>query len=251
MIQRFVRGVFDPVIRLIGHGRTPRPFSEYISFKETLKAAGAAGVSVAEYVERRRSSGGPTGLDRTMDGLEALGVFANPIDRVCELGPGSGRYLERTTQRCQPRFYEIYETSSEWNGWLVERYGVVSRRCDGRTLAETESESIDLIQAHKVFPGLPFLTTASYFREMARVVKSGGWVVFDIMTEACFDRQCLDSWFNADPWAWDWAPHMIARDYTVGAFAERGVALVGSFQVPLFPAVTECMVFRKGPLPVD
>ncbi len=244
-LKRWARRLLGPVARRLDHKRKARPFSEYIEFKETLRAAKAAGLSVGEYVERKHVVGARTALDQTIDGLAALGLFDGPMERVCEIGPGSGRYLARIMARCEPRLYEIYETSREWKTWLVEQYGVAARTCDGRTLAQTESGSVSLVHAHKVFPGLPFLTTVSYFGEMARVVRDGGWVVFDIMTEACLRREDLDAWFNADPWQWAWSPHMIPRDYAVNLFAERGVVLVGSFHVPLFPAITECMVFRK------
>jgi hypothetical protein len=228
-----------------GYSREPRPYSEFLPFEETLAAAKAAGVSVGEYIEWQHVTGSRSALDQTMHGLASLGVFNGPIERVCEIGPGSGRYLEKTIARCKPRNYEIYESSREWRNWLVERYGVIARAYDGRALAETESSFVDLVHAHKVFGGLPFFNTMSYFREMARVVSAGGWVVFDIMTETCFSREHLDAWFAANPWDWAWSPHMIARDYTVRIFAEQGISFVGSFQIPLFPAITECMVFRK------
>ncbi len=246
-IDRWVRTLVSQVRQRFGHQRKPRPFSEFISFKETLDAAKAAGVSVGEYLERKHLVGQQTALDQTVDGLSGLGLFNGRIERICELGPGSGRYLEKTIARCHPLHYEIYETSKEWRRWLIEQYGVVARACNGKTLAETESSSVDLVHAHKLFPGLPFLVTVSYLQEMARVVRDGGWIVFDVMTEACFSREHLDAWFGADPWEWAWSPHMIARNYTVGIFAQRGISLTGSFQVPLFPAITECMVFRKSP----
>ncbi len=226
-----------------------RPFSDYIAFRQTLKAARAAGVSVGEYIERKHVVGPQTALDLTMDGLAALGVFNDPIETVCEIGPGSGRYLEKVAARSRPKLYEIYETSKEWRTWLVGKYGVAARICDGRTLGQTEADSVGLVHAHKVFPGLPFLTVLSYLREMARVARDGGWVVFDVMTEACFGPDQLDAWFKAAPWDWPWTPHLMSRDYAVNVFAERGVVLVGSFRVPLFPATTECMVFRKTDSP--
>ena len=245
-IVRLIRGVLGWALRRVGLERKPRPYSDFIAFKQTLKAARAAGLSVSEYIEGRHSVGSRSALDQTMDGLAALGVFNGPIERICEIGPGSGRYLEKTIGRCRPRLYEVYETSKEWRNWLVKQYGVTARPCDGRTLAETESGSVDLVHAHKVFGGLPFLNSVFYFREMARVVRAGGWVVFDIMTEKCFSEEHLDPWFGANPWDWEWSPHLIARDYAVGMFAERGILLAGSFQVPLFPGITECMVFRKS-----
>jgi len=245
-MNRLVHGLFGPVLRRLGYERKARPFSDFISFKETLTAAKSAGLSVGEYIERKHATGTRSALDQTIDGLASLGLFNGPIERICEIGPGSGRYLERINARCRPRLYEIYETSQEWRNWLMENYGVISRTCDGRTLAQTASGSVDLVHAHKVFAGLPFLTTASYFREMARIVKDGGWVVFDIMTEPCLSGKNLEAWFNENPWDWAWSPHLTPRDYTVGIFADKGILLAGSFQVPLFPAITECMAFRKA-----
>lgn len=244
-MKRIARGVSERIARRFRRERPPRPFSEFISFRETLAAAKAAGMSVGQYIEGRHSMGHVSSLDQTIEGLGESGLFNEPIDRICEIGPGSGRYLERIRGQLRPRRYEIYETSQEWRGWLVAQYGVTSRACDGRTLAETDSASVGLVHAHKVFSGLPFLTTVSYLREMARVVCDGGWVVFDILTEACLSGSHLDAWFKAAPWNWAWSPHITPRDYVVGFFAARGIVRVASFQVPLFPAVTECMVFRK------
>jgi hypothetical protein len=237
--------MLNSVLRRMGYTPKPRPFSDFIAFKETVRSAKAAGLSVGDYIDRKHMTGSRSPTDLTIDGMASLGVFDHPLERICELGPGSGRYLERTIAKSHPGHYEVYETSPEWRGWLVEQHGIVSRRCDGRTLAETESGSIALVHAHKVFIGIPFLTTVSYFEEMARVLQNGGWAVFDIMTEACFSPEHLKAWFDAIPWEWEWSPRMVAKNFAVNIFADRGVSFVGSFQVPLFPAITECMVFRK------
>lgn len=238
--------ILRSALQRLGYRTKPRPFSQFIPFKETLRAAAAAGLSVGEYIERKHSTGSRTPLDETIEGLTALGVYNNEIDRVCELGPGSGRYLEKTIALCRPRAYEIYETSQEWRNWLVREYGVIAREPNGKTLVETESASVDLVQAHKLFPGLPLLVTLSYFQEMARVVRDGGWIVFDVMTEKCFAPDKLQAWFDANPWDWAWSPQMCALEYVLETFAKRGVFLVGSFQVALYPAVTECLVLRKS-----
>src|SRR5579862_1172014 len=238
--------MLNRVLRRFGHKPKARPFSQFVSFKKTLAAAAAAGLSVSDYIENRHKVGPRTALEITIDSLETLGVFGERIHKVCEIGPGSGRYMEKVIERSHPEHYEIYETSTEWRGWLVEKYGVVSRSCNGHKLSETEDGSMDLVQAHKVFPGLRFLLVASYLREMARVARDGGWIVFDIMTEACFSDQHLDEWFAVDPWHWDWTPGMVGRDFAIKVFADRGVSFVGSFQVAQYPAITECMVFRKN-----
>jgi hypothetical protein len=239
--------MLNSVLRRLGYKPKPkqRPFSEFIAFEETVKSAKAAGLSVGDYIDRRHPTGTRSPTDQTIDGMASLGVFDHPLERICELGAGSGRYLERTIARSHPRQYEVYETAAEWRDWLVEQHGIIPRRCDGTTLAETETGSVALVHAHKLFIGLPFLATVSYFEEMARVVQNGGWVVFDIMTEACFSPEYLKAWFDAKPWDWAWSPHMVAKDFTVKLFADRGISFVGSFQIPIFPAITECMVFRK------
>jgi hypothetical protein len=89
---------------------------------------------------------------------------------------------------------------------------------------------MDSVQAHKLFPAIPFLVTMSYCQEMARVVQSNDWIVFDIITESCLTPQYLQAWFEADIFDWSWSPR-----------------LVGSFLVPLYPGVTECLIFRKSP----
>jgi phospholipid N-methyltransferase len=241
----FAGNLLNASLHRLGYEKRARPFSDFITFKETQNAAKAAGISVAELIERKHVVGSKTALQQTMEGMASLGVFGGNVDRVCEIGPGSGRYLEQILKRCKPKEYEIYETSQEWRGWLVEGYPVVARKCDGKSLSETETASVDLVQAHKVFPGLPTLMTLSYLREMARVVREGGWIVFDIMTEQCFDAPHLQAWFAANPWEWDWSPRMSAVQYVVDLFGEHGISLTGSFLVPLYPAVTECLVLRK------
>ena len=244
-VQTIKRDLWPRTLRRFGYREKVRPFSEFISFTETHNAAKAAGMSVGEFLERRRIVGTKTALEVTIEGMAALGIFDKKIDRVCELGPGSGRYLEKTITRCNPSHYEIYETSVEWRKWLEEKYPVTVRQSDWRTLGETETASVDLVQAHKVFPGLPLLTTLSYFREMARVARNGGWIVFDVMTEKCFDAANLQAWFDANPWEWDWSPRMCSLRYVVDMFAGMGISAVGSFLVPLYPGVTECLVFRR------
>lgn len=87
----------------------------------------------------------------------------------------------------------------------------------------------------------------SHLREMARVVKPGGWIAFDILTENCFTPERLQAWFNSDVWSWEWAPNIVPKDFVCKLFADYKVHLADSFLVPLYPANTECCVFRKSP----
>jgi hypothetical protein len=227
----------------VGHDR--RPYAEFINLRETVKAAREAGLSVGEFIERRRCPAGETPLERTINAMAVLGVFGRRPQRVCEIGPGSGRYLERVIALCKPDYYEIYETAHEWRRWLASRYPVTVKHCDGRTLSDTPPESIQLVQAHKVFPGTAFLVTVGYLCEMARVVSPGGFVVFDVMTERCFTQDRIAAWEAAGACQWDWCPHVMPSEYTVHVLRGRGLSLVGRFEVPLYPAFTDCFVFKK------
>ena len=167
--------------------------------------------------------------------LAALGVFEPPTDRVCEIGPGSGRYLEKTMDACHPGYYEVYETSKGWAGYLAAEYGVHCRPCDGKTLRGTPSRSIDLVQAHKVFGGLLFPTVFSYLAEMARVSREGGRIVFDVISDTCIDEGTLSAWVNQGIERWNWVPQLMPRELVIHFMEARGAGLVGNFFSPLFP----------------
>lgn len=86
-----------------------------------------------------------------MQRLADLGALHAGVRRVCEIGPGSGRYLARTIERCAPEHYEIYETSDAWREWLLNAYDVIALDGGRRSLRATPEASIDLAKAHKVF----------------------------------------------------------------------------------------------------
>lgn len=165
-------------------------YQNYIPFRKNMEEAKKAGLSIGDYIDLTYNVPGAT--QDTINQMVGIGVFNRPIERVCEIGPGSGRYLEKTQEICQPKYYEIYETSEEWRKWLVETYAVTAHIPDGRTLSQTRSHSIDLIHSHKVFPGLSILVILQYFLEMIRVVREGGCIVFDILSENCLSDSLVD-----------------------------------------------------------
>lgn len=241
--QSLLRG-FGLDVRRVGAAHDWSDPRNYIPLEATLVEAAALGLTVGEFVDQKHNVRGATA--GTMDRLGELGVFAGRIDRVCEIGPGSGRYLELTIARCHPTSYEIYETASDWAEWLVRTYKVSLRPTDGKSLSATESRSIDLVQAHKVFPVTPTVTTCGYLREMARVVAPGGKVVFDVMTEQCFDDPTLDRWIGS----MSSRPHgsypaIMPRQFVVEYLGRRGLLPLGSFIVTNAPGLTECMAFVR------
>ncbi len=224
-------------IELVRQGRR---FGDYIPFRKTISNAKETGLSVGDYIDRRYNVPGAT--QETINNLEALGVFSFKIDRVCEIGPGSGRYLEKTINLCQPNYYEIYETAYEWRKWLSKNYKVTAHIPTGSSLDRTPSQSIDLIQSHKVFPGLPVLTICQYFNEMARVVRHDGKVIFDILSEECLEDGILDKWITSKI---TYPCSMIAKDFAINFFTNRNFSFIGSFFIPMKPGVTQYLVFSK------
>lgn len=127
----------------------------------------------------------------------------------------------------------------------MREYGVTTRHVDGYSLSETPDQYADLVQAHKVFSSVPFMVTCCYFHEMARVIRPGGWAVFDIMTERCLSGDAMKTWSTsgvrngAFPAA---MPRAIAEEL----FTDHGFRLVFSKVLPMPPGHTELMCFQRS-----
>ncbi|MFH8485123.1 methyltransferase domain-containing protein [Streptomyces longisporoflavus] len=218
---------------------------DFIPFEATMRAARAAGLSVGDYIDEVMN-GTPGATQSTVDELRTLGVFdANP-GTVLEIGPGSGRYLEKTMKECAPSRYEIYETAAPWANYLVDTYSVIAQPTAGCSLAPTPDASIDLVLAHKVFNTLTFLSTCRYFFEMARVTRPGGRIVFDVMTEGCLDPATVSAWTSQGGEGHDSYPAAMPRQTCVDLFATLDCTLEASFLAPMGFASTEVLVFGKG-----
>ena len=89
--------------------RRSREFDEFVPLRATQRRARAAGLSVSDYIDMNFNAPGAT--QETIDKMCQLGTFDNRPQRVCEIGPGSGRYLEKVKLLTSPQYYEIYETS--------------------------------------------------------------------------------------------------------------------------------------------
>lgn len=220
--------------------RKDKEFQDYIPLKKTLADANDAGMSLGDYIDMHFNVPGTT--QETIDKMAELGVFSGKMDRVCEIGPGSGRYLAKVFDLCKPAYYEIYETSKDWREWLVDKYKVIAQKTDGISLSSTLTGTLDLVHTHKVLYGNPIITICRYFEEMARVVKDGGYIVFDLITEDCLTDELLERWIKSGV---DHAHSMTSKQFTIDFFTRRGFCYLGGFIVPLAPGVTEYFVFKK------
>jgi hypothetical protein len=211
----------------------------YQPFRRTQEAARKAGLSVGDFIDSKFQVPGAT--QATIDQLAGFGVFDKEIHNVCEIGPGSGRYLEKVQRLCTPRLYEIYEPEKAWSDWLVRSYGVTAHDSDGRCLRHTSTDSVDLVHAHKVFVCLPFVVACQYFGEMIRVARLGGQIVFDIASEECMADATIEKWIASGVYY----PCMLPRNFVIDFFARRQCSLRWCFFAPMMPGQSEYLVFVK------
>jgi SAM-dependent methyltransferase len=220
-------------------GRSADPaVRDFLSARKTIAAAQQAGVPVGTYIDQTFAKPGVT-----PDTVRAMLKFADlheQCETVCEIGPGSGRYAEEVIAALHPGTYEIYETARDWLPHLSRLPNVRIRDCDGRSLSQTPDASMDLVHAQKVFVYLEFFATAGYLEEMARVVRPGGAVAFDIVTEACLDDETVRAW------ARDGSIYRpVPRGWAIEFLRQRGLTLRGSHIAPLPDGSTELLVFRR------
>ena len=211
----------------------------YIPAPETVSAAKTAGLSVTEYIEQLWNIQGHT--TAVMDKLAALGAVSAATNSVVEIGPGTGRYLERTLKLCTPNRYQIYETALDWRTWLASEYPVDPCNADGRSLDQTPDHSADLIRAHGVFVYTPFLVTYRYFEEIVRVAAPRSFVAFDIFSEPCLDDKTVADWLKAG----DLYPCFLSKGYVIDFFTRRRFQHLDSFLMPYGAGLSEYLIFRK------
>lgn len=217
----------------------PDHIRSYLPFKKTVAAAKEAGLSLSDYIDARYQIPGAT--QAAVDRIASYGVLGPDVRSICEIGPGTGRYLEKIKGLCAPCTYEIYETDREWSDWAAHTYQVTAHKADGTTLSNTPNNSVGLVHSHKLFVYIPTIVTFTYFEEMVRVTRPGGSIVFDCLTEECLSQEMIDRWIAARIYY----PIMIARDLVVGFFERRNCPLRASFYAPLKFGACEYMVFTK------
>jgi phospholipid N-methyltransferase len=214
--------------------------SGYISAKDTVFAAKLEGLSVCDYVEKLWNSQGDT--QKVIDQIALHGVFVENA-HILEIGAGTGRYLEKTLEKCTPppMLYESYETASDWAKYLQQTYPIVSREANGISLKDTLDNSIDFLHSHGVFVYLPFLISYRYFKEIWRVVKLNGNVVFDIYSEDCMDEHNLENWLKSE----HKYPCFLSKNYVASLFEQKGFKLIDTFKHPHGAGESEYLLFKR------
>jgi hypothetical protein len=88
----------------------------YIDCRSTVREAARAGLSVTDYVERWWNQEGCTAevVKKMLAACEGSGL----VERVVEIGPGTGRYLEAVLATHPGAVHEICETADDWARFL-------------------------------------------------------------------------------------------------------------------------------------
>jgi SAM-dependent methyltransferase len=243
MKARITSGVnkaFRPLGVQVIRGYSDDPaIKPFLSARKTMSGARRAGLSLRDYVDQYSAEPGATAA--TVQAMLELAELGDSAERVCEIGPGTGRYADLVIAALRPAVYEVYETADDWLPHLRELPGVKLMPADGHTLSHTATGTVDLVHAQKVFVYLPFVITVGYLTEMARVVKPGGVMAFDIVTENCMDEAVTEHWVSQSATIYS----MIPRQWTVDLLDRHGLALLGNAFAPLSGGRTELLAFRK------
>lgn len=214
----------------------------YYDPAKTIRAARRAGRSVPDYVELLSNAVGDT--DRVIAELQLAGALV-PCERVCEIGAGAGRYLDRLLPLCRPTIYEVYEISRGWSRHLERQYGpaVNARPVDGETLAASANASCGLVAAFGVFIYIAPLKSLSYLREMARVLAPGGHLAFDFYpAEAQSVTDIFDRWLPSPHRFAQWLPEQVVLE----TLRREGCAVVHRRQLDFVWSRPTLLVARKG-----
>lgn len=241
--SKLVRGVnsgLRPLGVQIVSGRSADPaIKSFLSARKTLTAARRAGLPVGDYIDLIYAK--PGASSELVSAMLKIADLSGPADRICEIGPGSGRFAEHITAALNPRAYEIYEPARDWLPHLRRMPNVIERHCDGYTLSATGDATIDLVHAQKLFTYLNFEVCVGYFEEMARVVRPGGIVAFDAVTEPCLEERTVRSWIDNGTIYFP-----LPREWTVEFMRNRGLKLLGSHFTSLPPGRSELLVFCRA-----
>lgn len=209
----------------------------YIGARSIVHRAHRDGVSVREYVERMfDEKGASAAVVEEMKRAECIESKGS----ICEIGPGSGRYLDAVLDLGRPTSYDIYEPAADWAAWLEKNYPVTVKPSDRRTLAPSPDDTYDLVHAHGVFVYIRLIDAFHYFEEMARVCKGSGSIVFDFFPAEDFSADVIERWLTTSDRYPVVLPSATVREF----FARRSYELVHRFDHPLGEARSTYMLFK-------
>jgi len=224
-----------------------KPGLGYILARPTIIAARKKGVSICQHLEGCESDPRKRGKrDRIIQKLKEAGTFQE-CQAVCEIGAGTGMFLEKVLELAHPSQYEVYETATDWVRYLKKAYSgnaeckFLFYQADGHTLKETKSETCNLVHAHGVFVYLPLLTTLDYIAEAIRICRPGGKIVFDCLPDTSFDLETIKAW-QVSQWRF---PVIIPDKLFRNWLAAHNLRIVSEFSEILGASVSNYFILQK------
>ena len=239
-IRSKIRAGIERVLLTQGFTIT-RAGSDYLGAAPAIAAAKAKGQSVREYVEELWEQVGAA--ERVANEFASAGALAH-CQRVLEVGPGTGMFLEFILKRVQPQQYDIYETAADWAAHLAQEYAPQVKRqpADGVSLKHTPDASCGLVHGHGVYVYIKPLASFEYFAEMMRVCAPGGFIAFDFFAAEKFDVTQVTHWLTFP----DRYPIMLPAETVKAFFTQRGFRLVHQFDHKLGRGKSQYVVFEHG-----
>jgi SAM-dependent methyltransferase len=235
--------------RLARHGYAIRRTGlGFIDARTTIAAARKAGLSVCDYRESLESDPRKRGRrDEIIRRMFDAGVIPQ-AGRICEIGPGTGQYLEKVLDLVKPLAYEVYETDPEWAGFLRQHYShgtqLIVHAADGCSLTQTASESCDLVHAHAVFVYLPLLTVMAYLKECVRVCRPGAYLAFDCFTDHNLTLAQADAWLKGEDRFPIAVPIALLKEFAQAEMLE----MLHTFPMVYGPGTVDYFIFQKSRL---
>lgn len=167
------------------------------------------------------------------------------IDRICEIGPGTGVYTENFIEYFNPHTYEYYELNEIYRKylyeWLKDRVdNLIPQNVSGCLLDDTKSESSDLVVCANVFPALEYSFSYSYLKEMVRACKHGGFIAFNLVTEESYSHEVLK---NEELSINEW--RMIAKELLENIMKDFAMTLYKTQILKYYNYDTRWYIFKK------
>ena len=118
--------------------------------------------------------------------LDVVDLSLNPDEHILDIGCGVGRLTRALADRAK-RVYGL-DVSTEMlklaAGHNADLANVEWLHGDGRGLGVVEDAAVDGCFSHVVFQHIPDpAITLNYVREMGRVLRPGGWALFQVSTD--------------------------------------------------------------------
>jgi hypothetical protein len=212
----------------------------YRTDREVIRKAAARGLSVGDFVEEEW--GKPGRSRKIVAKMRDAGAVPESLESVCEIGPGTGRYIQRIFEIAAPKHYEICEIERSRAKWLARTYPVTILPAEGETLRHSRTASIQLVHAHGVFASLKAISCFAYFEEMMRITAPNGHIVFDVICEECLGDVEVDAWLKSQLRY----VNFLSKGFLAQFFEKRGFSLVSDFRFPLMIFGQSCyLIFKK------